>query len=102
MRHFLAVAAALLAFPLHAADGDAAPRASTGATRPSEPAQAAAPRSRLFERLDRNRDGFLSRDEMDSAEARAANWIASDRDNDGRISRAEFNEITETSSQARR
>src|SRR5687768_7522316 len=44
----------------------------------------------LFDRLDRNRDGYLSRDELASDAAKAANWIAVDRDRDGRISRAEF------------
>jgi Ca2+-binding EF-hand superfamily protein len=102
MRPALALAACLLAsFPLYAADNDAAPRASTGATRPAEPAQTA-PRSALFDRLDRNRDGRLSREEMESDEARKANWIASDRDNDGRISRSEFSEISTVAGGTRR
>lgn len=44
----------------------------------------------LFERLDRNRDGYLSADELATDEARSRNWIAVDRDRDGRISRSEF------------
>lgn len=44
----------------------------------------------LFERLDRNKDGYLSAQELASNEAKAGNWIAIDRDRDGRISRAEF------------
>ena len=48
-----------------------------------------APRS-LFDRLDRNRDGYLSSAELASDEARQANWIAVDRNRDGRIGRGEF------------
>jgi hypothetical protein len=44
----------------------------------------------LFERLDRNKDGYLSPDELAGDEARNRNWIAIDKDRDGRISRAEF------------
>ena len=44
----------------------------------------------LFERLDRNNDGYLTADELTADEAKTRNWIAVDRDGDGRISRAEF------------
>ena len=44
----------------------------------------------LFERLDRNKDGYLSAAELASDEAKSRNWIAVDRNRDGRISRAEF------------
>lgn len=44
----------------------------------------------LFERLDRNSDDYLSADELTADEAKTRNWIAVDRDGDGRISRAEF------------
>ena len=46
--------------------------------------------SSLFDRLDRNKDGYLSREELSAEEAKNRNWIAVDRDRDGRISRAEF------------
>ena len=49
--------------------------------------------SSLFERLDRDKDGYLSREELSAEEIRNRNWIAVDRDRDGRISRAEFNAV---------
>ena len=54
-------------------------QAAAGATAPS-----------LFDRLDRNKDGYLTPDELAADEAKNRNWIAVDRDRDGRISRSEF------------
>ena len=48
------------------------------------------PQAALFDRLDRNKDGYLSAAELASDEAKNRNWIAVDRNRDGRISRAEF------------
>jgi Ca2+-binding EF-hand superfamily protein len=70
------------------AGGSAAPReaASAGASAPREP-------SPLFRRLDRDRDGFLSGVELESETALRGNWMAMDRDGDGRISAAEFSSL---------
>jgi Ca2+-binding EF-hand superfamily protein len=69
--------------------------ASGGATapRPSWRGNASASQA-LFHRLDKNKDGYLTGTELASQEALTTNWLAVDRDNDGRISRAEFTAIT--------
>jgi Ca2+-binding EF-hand superfamily protein len=53
----------------------------------------AEPEGSLFDRLDRNKDGYLSKEELAAPAAQNGNWIAIDRDRDGRISRREFNTV---------
>jgi|1185.fasta_scaffold161777_2 hypothetical protein len=69
--------------------------ASGGATapRPSFRRDAASSRA-LFDRLDRNHDGYLTGTELTSQEALSASWLGVDRDGDGRISREEFTAVT--------
>ena len=47
----------------------------------------------LFDRLDKNRDGYLTGTELTSQEALASSWLGVDRNSDGRISRDEFTQI---------
>jgi len=69
--------------------------ASGGATapRPSFRRDAASSRA-LFDRLDKNRDGYLTGTELTSQEALTASWLGVDRDGDGRISREEFTAVS--------
>lgn len=78
-----AVAAAfttLLAAPAPAAD-DKAKTASTGRTSPS---------AALFDRLDKNGDGFVTRDEARDATELQGRFAELDKDNDGKLSRSEM------------
>ena len=92
-------AASAFAQEIHKRDIDprGSDNASGGATapRPDFKRDAAASKA-LFERLDKNRDGYLTGTEMTSMEALAANWIAVDRDGDGRIGPTEFTAVSGT------
>ncbi|HEY1287577.1 MAG TPA: EF-hand domain-containing protein [Burkholderiales bacterium] len=68
--------------------------ASGGATapRPNFRRDAAASQG-LFERLDKNHDGYLTGTELTSQEALSTNWLGVDRNGDGRISRDEFTAV---------
>jgi hypothetical protein len=63
--------------------------AAAGATAPATREDPAAT-SRLFRELDRNHDGYLSDEELFSERGRQGNWVAVDRNRDGRISPSEF------------
>jgi len=63
--------------------------AAAGATAPTTREDPAAT-NRLFRELDRNRDGYLSDEELFSERGRLGNWVAVDRNRDGRISPSEF------------
>jgi Ca2+-binding EF-hand superfamily protein len=50
----------------------------------------AAEKDALFRKLDTNGDGYLSPQELGAQNAQQGNWVAVDRNRDGRISRDEF------------
>lgn len=62
--------------------------------RPEEPSSYVGKRIQMQE-LDRNRDGFLTRDELDSNHRLALEFATYDTDGDGRISDAEFLDYVE-------
>lgn len=82
MRHpaLSALLAALLAMP-RLAEAQDAPLAS---------AESSGDAAALFRQLDANRDGALSAQELAAPAAQRGNWIAVDRDGDGRITQSEF------------
>ena len=43
-----------------------------------------------FDSLDRDGDGYLSREDVDSKPALKEEWVNADRDGDGRLDRSEF------------
>ena len=90
----IALAAATGAFAQEKPATSKDDNASGGATapRPSFRRDVSASQA-LFDRLDKNKDGFLTGSELTSQEALTANWIAVDRNNDGRIGRAEFSAV---------
>ena len=77
------------------ASENASESASGGATapRPNFRRDAASSQA-LFDRLDKNRDGYLTGTELTSQEALSTNWLAVDRNGDGRIGRDEFTAVT--------
>jgi Ca2+-binding EF-hand superfamily protein len=103
MRPLALVVIAVLAFSTAFAQQKPPPpkeeSASGGATapRPSFRRDASASQA-LFDRLDKNRDGYLTGTELTSQEALSASWLGVDRDGDGRISREEFTAVPQTAS----
>ena len=66
--------------------------AGGSATAPANAAQDPEAR-RIFRELDRNGDGYLSREELSGERARSENWAAVDRNGDGRIAPSEFSTL---------
>jgi hypothetical protein len=73
---------------------------TAAAVRP--PARDAEKSNALFDRLDRNKDGYLSAGELASDDANSGNWITIDRNGDGRIGRDEFTIVDPTGIATRR
>ena len=96
MRPILALAllacASAFAQQKPAASGEESASGGATAPRPSFRRDASASQA-LFDRLDKNRDGYLTGTELTSQEALAANWLGVDRDGDSRISREEFTAV---------
>ena len=70
----------------------------TGRTPPETQASSAATgrssgSAALFERLDRNKDGFVTRDEARDATELQGRFAELDKDNDGKISAGEMREL---------
>jgi hypothetical protein len=68
----------------------AQPSAAAGGTAPSPAVADSGEAGRLFGRFDTNGDGRLSAAELDAARADQGNWLALDRNRDGRITPDEF------------
>ena len=66
------------------------PSAAAGGTAAPQDTRASAS---LFRELDRNGDGVLTADELSTEQARRGNWIAIDRNRNGRITPSEFRAV---------
>ena len=65
----------------------------TGATGRANPSTGASSTRMGFERLDKNHDGFISRDEAKDAAELNTRFSELDKDNDGKLSREEYNAL---------
>jgi EF hand domain-containing protein len=79
--------------------GSAGPGATPSrGNRADQPAAASGSSGALFDRLDKNRDGFISRDEAKDATELQGRFAESDKDNDGKLSRGEMGALESGSS----
>ena len=101
---FTATAAAQLMPPRDPGQWRDAQNASGGGTAAAvkPPPRDADKSNALFDRLDRNKDGYLSAGELASDDANSGNWITIDRNGDGRIGRDEFTIVDPTGVTTRR
>ena len=83
MKRNILIAIALAAPCSALAQGDKAQKSPQAAAESTTSAK-------LFQRLDRNNDGFVSRDEAKDASELQGRFVELDKDNDGKISRAEM------------
>lgn len=75
----------------HAMFATAQPQQSTPSVQPSIKAQApGSAEIHLFVQLDRNKDGFVTRDEAERSATALSEFNAIDRDKDGKLSRPEW------------
>jgi hypothetical protein len=81
------VATLLLAGALLVLSREAAPQASEA---PLASAESSSDAAALFRHLDANGDGVLSAEELAAPPAARGNWLAVDRNRDGRITEEEF------------
>jgi len=74
--------------------GGGAERPDTGSSQRAAPSAAGAgQRSGNFDRLDRNRDGYISRDEAKDAPELQTRFSELDTNNDGKLSREEYDAL---------
>jgi hypothetical protein len=82
------------------AEGGGGGGADGPAQRPARSANGAASRSGNFDRLDRNGDGYVSRDEAKDAAELQTRFSELDANNDGKLSREEYDALNRSASGA--
>ena len=90
-----AALAAVLALPAAASAGSdsSVVAQGSGADGPATANRRDAGRSQRFDMLDRNRDGYISRDEAKDADELQTRFSELDTNNDGKLSREEYDAL---------